>query len=158
MYLIFKVDFRDDCFWEENDWSIVLVPVTISMFLYFDAAAAAKLLQSCPTLCDPIDSSPPGSAVPGILQARTLEWVVISFSRGSFRPRGWTQASSIASRRLNLWATREAQIPNCWLYSMRANTILYTFLSCLKKKREGNSTQNAFYWTGLINKKISSTF
>ena len=55
MYLIFKVDFRDDCFWEENDWSIVLVPVTISMFLYFDAAAAAKLLHSCPTLCDPID-------------------------------------------------------------------------------------------------------
>ena len=44
------------------------------------AAAAAKLLQSCLTLCDPIDSSPPGSPVPGILQARTLEWVVISFS------------------------------------------------------------------------------
>ena len=45
-----------------------------------DAAAAAKLLQSCLTLCDPIDGSPPGSAVPGILQARTLEWVAISFS------------------------------------------------------------------------------
>ena len=44
------------------------------------AAAAAKLLQSCPTLCDPIDSSPPGSPVPGILQARTLEWVAIYFS------------------------------------------------------------------------------
>ena len=44
------------------------------------AAAAAKSLQSCPTLCDPIDSSPPGSAIPGILQARTLEWVAISFS------------------------------------------------------------------------------
>ena len=42
--------------------------------------AAAKSLQSCPTLCDPIDGSPPGSAVPGILQARTLEWVAISFS------------------------------------------------------------------------------
>ena len=44
------------------------------------AAAAAKPLQACPTLCDPIDGSPPGSAVPGILQARTLEWVAISFS------------------------------------------------------------------------------
>ena len=44
------------------------------------AAAAAKLLQSCPTLCDPIDGSPAGSPVPGILQARTLEWVAISFS------------------------------------------------------------------------------
>ena len=44
------------------------------------AAAAAKSLQSCPTLCDPVDGSPPGSPVPGILQARTLEWVAISFS------------------------------------------------------------------------------
>ena len=44
------------------------------------AAIAAKSLQSCPTLCDPIDGSPPGSPVPGILQARTLEWVAISFS------------------------------------------------------------------------------
>ena len=44
------------------------------------AAAAAKSLQLCPTLCDPIDSSPPGSPVPVILQARTLEWVAISFS------------------------------------------------------------------------------
>ena len=43
-------------------------------------AAAAKSLQSCPTLCNPIDSSPPGSPIPGILQARTLEWVAISFS------------------------------------------------------------------------------
>ena len=51
---------------------------TISMET--DAAAAAKSLQSCPTLCDPIDSSPPGSPVPGILQARTLEWIGISFS------------------------------------------------------------------------------
>ena len=44
------------------------------------AAAAAKSLQSCPTLCDPIDGSSPGSPVPGLLQARTLEWVAISFS------------------------------------------------------------------------------
>ena len=44
------------------------------------AAAAAKSLQSCPTLCDPIDGSPPGSPIPGILQARTLEWVAIAFS------------------------------------------------------------------------------
>ena len=45
------------------------------------AAAAAKSLQSCPTLCDPIDGSPPGSPIPGILQAKTLEWVAISFSK-----------------------------------------------------------------------------
>ena len=49
-------------------------------FVYQIAAAAAESLRSCPTLCDPIDGSPPGSPVPGILQARTLEWVAISFS------------------------------------------------------------------------------
>ena len=51
-----------------------------SMDVFVAAAAAAKLLQSCPTLCDPIDGSPPGSPVPDILQARILEWVAISFS------------------------------------------------------------------------------
>ena len=50
------------------------------MILYTAAATAAKLLQSCPTLCDPIDGSPPGSPIPGILQTRILEWVAISFS------------------------------------------------------------------------------
>ena len=56
--------------------------LTMGPGLTFTAAAAtaAKSLQSCPTLCDPIDGSPPGSAVPGILQARTLEWVAISLS------------------------------------------------------------------------------
>ena len=49
------------------------------------AAAAAKSLQLCPTLCDPIDGSPPGSAAPGILQARTLEWGAISFSSAGKR-------------------------------------------------------------------------
>jgi len=49
------------------------------------AAAAAKSLQSCPTLCDPIDGSPPGSPIPGILQARTLEWVAVSFSKRNYR-------------------------------------------------------------------------
>ena len=48
--------------------------------IHFAAAAAAKSLQSCLTLCDPIDGSPPGSTILGILQARTLEWVAISFS------------------------------------------------------------------------------
>ena len=55
------------------------------------AAAAAKSLQSCPTLCDPIDGSPQGSPVPGILQARTLEWVAISFSNA------WKWSRSVVS-------------------------------------------------------------
>ena len=53
---------------------------TTRPFRYAAAATAAKLLQSCPTLCDPIDGSPPGTPVPGILQAGTLEWVAISLS------------------------------------------------------------------------------
>ena len=48
--------------------------------IYIYIFAAAKSLQSCPTLCDPMDRSPPGSPIPGILQAKTLEWVAISFS------------------------------------------------------------------------------
>ena len=63
-------------------------------------SAAAKSLQSCPTLCDPIDSSPPGSAIPGILQARTLEWVAISFSSAW----KWKVKVKLLSR-VWLWAT-----------------------------------------------------
>ena len=55
-------------------------PMKVTFACLHLTAAAAKSLQSCPTLCEPIESSPPGSPVPGILQARTLEWVVISFS------------------------------------------------------------------------------
>ena len=59
----------------------LLLPCTTFKFKSLSTtSAAAKSLQSCPTLCDPIDGSPPGSPVPGILQARTLEWVAISFS------------------------------------------------------------------------------
>ena len=55
-------------------------PMTNNISYAITAAAAAKSLQSCPTLCNPIDGSPPGSPTPGILQARILEWVAISFS------------------------------------------------------------------------------
>ena len=58
-------------------WSLAWLILSITLLV---CPAATKSLQSCPTLCDPIDGSPPGSPVPGILQARTLEWVAISFS------------------------------------------------------------------------------
>ena len=67
-----------------------------------------EVTQLCPHLCDPMDCSLPGSSVHGILQARTLEWVAISFSRGSSWPRDQTQVSRIGGRCFNLWATREA--------------------------------------------------
>ena len=68
----------------------------------------SEVAQSCPTLCDPMDCSPPNSSVHGVFQARTLEWVAISFSRGSSRPRDWTRVSRIAGRHFTIWATREA--------------------------------------------------
>ena len=64
------------CFLE----SLTVIIIPSSNVIEHAAAAAAKSLQSCPTLCDPIGGSPPGSPIPGILQARTLEWVAISFS------------------------------------------------------------------------------
>ena len=62
-----------------HDWSD-LAAAAEHIFTHLVLATAAKSLQSCPTLCDPIDGSPPGSPVPGILQARTLEWIAISSS------------------------------------------------------------------------------
>ena len=70
--------------------------------------------QSCPTLRDPMDCSPPGSSVHGILQDGILEWVVISFSMGSSQPRDQTQVSRIADRFFTRWATKEAPVEATW--------------------------------------------
>ena len=67
--------------------------------------------QSCLTLCNPMNYSPLGSSVQGILQARILEWVVIPFSRGASQTRDWTWASCVAGRFFTIWATREALEP-----------------------------------------------
>ena len=78
--------------------------------IYIYTPKWSEVTQSCPTLCDPMNCSPPGSSVHGIFQARILEWVAISFFRGSSQPRDQTQVSCIAGRCFNLWVTREAQI------------------------------------------------
>ena len=67
-----------------------------------------SVTQSCPTLCDPMDCSPPGSSVHGILPARILEWVAMPFSRASSQPRDQTQVSCTAGRFFTIWAIREA--------------------------------------------------
>ena len=67
----------------------------------------SEVAQSCPTPCDPMHCSLSGFSVHGIFQARVLEWVAISFSRGSSRPRDRTQVSCIAGRHFTLWATRD---------------------------------------------------
>ena len=71
------------------------------------AAAAAKSLQSCPTLCDCIDGSPPGVPVPGILQARTLEWVAISVSRLKTK---YLKTKIMASGPITAWQTEEEKV------------------------------------------------
>ena len=74
------------------------------------ATAAAKLLQSCLNLCDPIDSSPPGSPVPGILQARTLEWVAISFSNAW----KWKWSHSVMSKSLRPQGLQPTRLLHPW--------------------------------------------
>ena len=77
--------------------------------IYSPLKWVSEVAQSCPTLCDPMDCSLPGS-IHEIFQARILEWVAISFSRRSSRPRDRTWVSRIAGRRFTVWATREAHI------------------------------------------------
>ena len=84
----------------------------------------SEVAQLCPTLCDPMDCSPPGSSIHGIFQERVLEWGAISFSRGSSQPRDWTQVSRTAGRRFTVWATREALDLN---YLFRNTEVLGAF-------------------------------
>ena len=83
----------------------------------------AKLLQSCLTLCDPMDCTPPDSSVYGILQARMLEWVAIPFSWRSSRPRDQTRVSCIAGGLFTVWATWEANDAS-WISSIHHFSLL----------------------------------
>ena len=85
----------------------------------------SEVAQSCPTFCDPMDYSLPGSSVHGIFQAFqaiVLEWIAISFSRGSSRPRDQTRVSHIVDRRLTVWATRKVLIPSEWVTEYSSKT------------------------------------
>ena len=84
-------------------WQEVLQSSTMWWWWWFSRSVVSDA-------CDPIDCSLPGSSVHGILQARILEWIAISFSRGSSWPRDWTQASCIAGRFFTNWTMREAQV------------------------------------------------
>ena len=82
--------------------------IIVSLYLHGNTLKSeSEVTQSCPTLCDPMDCSLPHSSVHGIFQARVLEWVAISFSRGSSRPRDRTGVSRVVSRHYTVWATRE---------------------------------------------------
>ena len=79
----------------------------------------SEVAQSCPALWDPMDYSLPGSSIHGIFQASVLEWVAISFSRGSSAPRDRTQVSRITGRHFTIWATRKA-LSSQWKFRKRA--------------------------------------
>ena len=122
--------------------------------LHVHAAAAAKSLQSCPTLCDPIEGSPPGSAIPGILQPRTLELVAISFSnewkwkvkvkslsRARLIATPWTTAHqallSMGSSRQEYWSgvplpsASSFHYISLWSWEIHLNCLSFTFNICL---------------------------
>ena len=101
----------------------MLFEVKSSNLEAYAAAAAAQLLQSCPTLCDPIDGSLPGSAIPGILQARTVEWVAISFSNA------WN------------WKVKVKSLSHVWLLATPWTAAYQAPLSMGFSKQE--------YWNGM---------
>ena len=133
--------------------------------LYEHAAAAAKSLQSCPTLCDPIDDSPPGSPIPGSLQARILEWVTISFSnawkwkvkvkslsRARLFATPWTAAyqapSSMGFSRQEYWSG--LPLPSPWFWnSLSYISVLYevhrTLFLVLKLREIFRCSGNIFH-------------
>ena len=104
--------------------------------------------HSCPTLCNPMDCSPSGSSVHGILQARLLEWIVFSFSRGlPSQPRDGTHISCIAVRFFTIWATREARETQG---SVLARMVVYIFrgLNCIPSVCPYSSSRstNMYAW------------
>ena len=113
--------------------------------------------QLCPTLCDPMDCSLPGSSIHGILQARTLEWVAVPFSRGSSGTSDPSQVSCIAGRFLTIWVTRETQgklvlgifhfckylFPDIWIRDSVSEHVCATWncsYSCIWAKEDGLPT------------------
>ena len=101
----------------------------------------AKSLQSCPTLCDPIDGSPPGSPVPGILQARTMEWAAISFSNAwKWKWKGSRSVVSDSSQPLGLQPTRLLRL---WDFPGKSTGVgCHFLLQCMKVKSEREVTQS----------------
>ena len=108
----------------ERKWLLVVFCFSVfGFFFIFRTAAAAKSLQSCLTLCDPIDGNPPGSPIPGILQAKTLEWVAISFSNA------WK------------WKVKVKSLSRFWLFATPWTAAYQAPLSMRFSRQE--------YWSGV---------
>ena len=130
-------------------WTFEFIPLTVT----------AKSLQSCPTLCDPIDSSPPGSPVPGILHARTLEWVAISFSNAwkwKVKVKSlsrvwlfqtlWTAAyqapPSMGFARQAYWSG--VPLPYIWIHSLNYSPKFYSFTKNITANWDENDVFKSF--------------
>ena len=101
-------------------------------FVFSPWYVCVLVTQSCLTLCDPMDCSPPGFSVHETLQARILEWVAISFSRGSSQPRDQIQVSCIAGRYFAIWATRETLAPDSFFVFCCLRRCLSRYKHCSK--------------------------
>ena len=122
-------------FYDYITWLLPSPPWRNSLRVTWDAVfwaqspkrSEVKVTQWCPTLCDPMDCSLPHSSIHGIFQARVLEWVAISFSRGSSWPRDRTQVSRIVDRRFTIWAAIEVlKIPPNKMWSVCHSVVLYS--------------------------------
>ena len=111
---VFVFVFKKKIFWMHSNWTRVAMYLSLTKTVLIHTCWKWKVkvlvAQSCPTLCIPLDCSPPSSSVNGILQLRILEWVAISFFKGASWPRGWTRISHIAGRFFTMWAIREAPL------------------------------------------------
>ena len=143
-----------------HHWDLVWWQVEVFRF----SSLKVLVAQVCPTLCDPMDCSPPGSSVYGILQARRLESVVMCFSRGSSHTRDQTCISCITGRFFTVWATREAQL------NVLGGPLSF-ILTCFKMRIESTlhyffETYNCYVWPdiwptfknvpGVLKKKVYS--
>ena len=120
------------CFYFFLLYIIVILFSHLSIYIYI-YLYVREVAQSCPTLCDPMDCSLPGSSVHGIFQAIVLEWIAISFSNGSSQPRDRTRVSRIVDRRFNVWATREIIYIYIYVYIINLSMLVINSKLSLNK-------------------------
>ena len=127
LFLIKYVEMSSLLAWNEiHKWYSILISLKKN-------PVCVLVAQLCSTLCDSMDCSLPGSSVHGILQARTLEWVAIPFSRGSSRPRDQTQVTRIVGRFFTIWATRKSLFT--FKLKQTNNTVQYSNLTKGRRPR-----------------------
>ena len=130
----------------KHQFSNIHYQLSVSNFLYFHPLLPAKLLQSCPTLYDPTDGSPPSSPVPGILQARTLEWAAISFSN-AWKWKVKVKSLSCARLLATPW-TAAYQAPPSMGFSRQEywSGVHFIFNPTSTKKRPNKDNPNIYFW------------